>query len=254
MIILRSGCSRFLSDKRPLPGQVLVSANAYVASVLQTGKIIGNGPGETEIRILEGGRPMACFRCAVTGEPGDHPLLMNRYNGIPGPAGQLEALAPELAGGKREILLEKQTAEAFGSMVREAKAQNIWLFANFGYRSLEQQQKVIDFYTEKEGPELAMQRCAPVGFSEHHSGLALDVGGGVWQDGVCVAEEPTAWRWIAEHCHEFGFMIKNPPGKEHITGTRPEPWHIRYLGDLEICSLLHREQLTLDEYLDRLPI
>lgn len=252
MVVLCTGRIRPVSNIRLSPGQVLKSADAYVASVLQTGKVVGNAPGETELWIEEGSRILQRFSCTVSDSHRRLPLLLNRYNRIPGPYGELVPLPQEQTGGK-EILAERKTGEAFVRMAEEAGSQGIWLIANFGYRSLEHQQKVIDFYTEKEGPELAMQRCAPVGFSEHHSGLALDVGGGIWRDGQCIAQEQTVWQWIADRCHEFGFMIKNPPGKEHITGTRPEPWHIRYLGDPELCSLLHREQLTLDEYLDRLP-
>lgn len=232
-----------------VPGGTLRSKNAYVASVLQTGKVIGNAPGKTEILIEVGQRVIRTIPCVVQPKI---PLLLNRYNGVSAPAGKLVRLPDEHSAFGKTIYLEEKTKTAFEIMCAVARAQGIWLYAKQGYRSKEDQEAIIQYYIEKDGAEAAAQRCAPAGYSEHHSGLAIDVNGGILRDGAVVQDKKTALSWVRDHCHEFGFFVKNLPGKEHITGTMAEPWHIRYLGDMEICRVLHERQITLDEYLEEI--
>lgn len=252
MLELQCGEIKLFQNLKLLDGQVLKSENAYIASVMQNGKVIGNSEGETDIVIEENHEIVNRFHCKVTCGKSSLPLLLNRFNKVPAPCGELVLLEPHLVPENNEILLEQYTASAFSQMVQAAKKENIWLIANFGYRSNEQQAQIIDHFTSLEGKEKAMQRCAPVGFSEHHSGLSLDVGGGIYKENQQLAAARTVWSWIAENCHKYGFALKNLPGKEKITGTIYEPWHIRYLGDLELCAQLHEKQLTLDEYLDQI--
>ncbi len=54
-------------------------------------------------------------------------------------------------------------------------------------------------------------------------------------------------KWLAANAHRFGFIIRYPEGKEHITGYSYEPWHIRYVG-AEIAQYLFTHSLTLEEY------
>ena len=95
-----------------------------------------------------------------------------------------------------------------------------------------------------------MRQAAPVGFSEHHTGLALDVGGMQKLDGTYVTTNQEVYEWLDENCYKYGFMIKNLKGKEYITGTKYEPWHIRYIGDVKVTEILHQKEITLDEYLE----
>lgn len=245
-----------LADIDLLPGQTLKSGNAYVASVLQTGKVIGNGPGGTELWIEEDHQPVRKMRCIVQEGKRLFPTLFNRYNGVPGPAGRLIPLVQEYVPEdsvlrEEPLLAEERTAAAFILMYAAAREQGVWLLAAQGYRTLEYQEQGIRKAMETESEEQVMRRFAPPGFSEHHSGLALDVNGGVFHAGEPRKNNKAAWKWLAGHCHEFGFMIKNLPGKEQVTGTIYEPWHIRYLGNVELCRYLHEQRLTLDEYLDQ---
>ena len=63
------------------------------------------------------------------------------------------------------------------------------------------------------------------GHSEHQSGLAMDVGAIDNNYG-----NTPAGKWLAEHCADYGFILRYPQGKENITGYMYEPWHIRYVG------------------------
>ena len=112
-----------------------------------------------------------------------------------------------------------------------------------GYRSFETQEELYNDYVAVDGVEKADTYSAWPGHSEHQTGLAFDVG---WVD-LQFADTP-AGRWLANHAHEYGFIIRYPEGKEDITGYQYEPWHIRYLG-VELATKVHQSGLCLEEYL-----
>ena len=55
-------------------------------------------------------------------------------------------------------------------------------------------------------------------------------------------------KWLANHCWEYGFIIRYPQGKESITGYKYEPWHVRYLGEAT-AKAVYDSGKTLEEYL-----
>ncbi len=83
------------------------------------------------------------------------------------------------------------------------------------------------------------------GTSEHQTGLAFDISvpGKLFKD----TEQS---KWIAEHCYEFGFILRYTKDKEKITGYIAEPWHIRYVG-IEHSQIMHKENLALEEYIKK---
>ena len=94
-------------------------------------------------------------------------------------------------------------------------------------------------------------RSARAGRSEHHTGYAIDItsksmGWGLKQD---FADYPDG-KWINDHCHEYGFIIRYPKGKTDITGYAYEPWHLRYVG-VEAATEIMEQGITLEEYLGR---
>ncbi|MDE5604846.1 MAG: M15 family metallopeptidase [Eubacterium sp.] len=227
-----------------------ISLNAYVISVLQNGKIIANSTGFATVEIYNGNEKIAEIFCEVLPGKSALPVLFNRYNKISYPADELVLLNKAYVSKKRQIYIAKKVRKSYYKMCREAKAENVCIYASQGYRRFSDQLALIDQFTQSEGTEAAMKRCAPAGFSEHHTGLALDLGGGLIVDGAYVSNSQVVYDWIAENCYKYGFMIKNPPNKEHITGTMYEPWHIRYIADESLAKVLHEESITLDEYFD----
>lgn len=235
-------------------GRRFISRNAWAASVLQNGKVIANHSGFTYIRVYDGEALTATIACEVgPGDPFRH-ILLNRYNGLSCPLGELVRLKEEDSFHNNRIFVAREIYPDLTEMCKAAKDDGIWLAVSAGYRSISDQQKIIEAFIEREGAEDAMKRCAPAGYSEHHSGLALDITGGTIQNGVYTESPEAAWDWIAGNCFRFGFMIKNLQGKEAVTGTRYEPWHIRWVGDRDLALELHERQITLDEYYDGLHI
>ena len=113
-----------------------------------------------------------------------------------------------------------------------------------GYRDFDTQVRLFNQYVRKDGLELAIRYSAPPGQSEHQTGLCFDVAS-LWR--TCADTEEGIW--LAEHCAEYGFIIRFPAGKEAITGYMYEPWHIRYVGREVAEEIMAEPGLTLEEYL-----
>ncbi len=118
---------------------------------------------------------------------------------------------------------------------------NIWLAS--GFRSYSRQATIYNNYLNWYGQEKTDTLSARPGHSEHQTGLAIDVNS-ITDAFANTPEAP----WLTEHAHEFGFIIRYPKGKEHITGYKYEPWHIRYLG-VETATAVYNSGLCLEEYL-----
>ena len=147
--------------------------------------------------------------------------------------------------------LEKSTYDAYLKLKKYLETLNIYVEIDSGFRSLEEQQRIIDEYTVKYGKEYVDTHVAPFRTSEHHTGLAIDLG--LIVDGIkCIDPDELfphedIYLKIHEHLSEYGFILRFPKGKEDITGYNYEPWHIRYVGK-EFAKKLYEENLTLEEY------
>ena len=86
------------------------------------------------------------------------------------------------------------------------------------------------------------------GYSEHHLGLAFDLGGNGNFNLNQNFEKTEAFKWLIAHCHEYGFILRFPKGKEAVTGVIYEPWHYRYVG-VEAATYIMENGLCLEEYL-----
>jgi D-alanyl-D-alanine carboxypeptidase len=148
--------------------------------------------------------------------------------------------------------LTAATAAAFEAMVTDAAAAGFQLQLNSGYRSLEQQQMLYDRFVQDYGAEVAAQRVAPPGTSEHQTGLAADVGLVGLPDDQLFGDTPASV-WVADHAHEYGFIIRYPPDKALITGYDNEPWHLRYVG-IELATELQASGLTMEEHFGLVPV
>lgn len=139
---------------------------------------------------------------------------------------------------------------AFEMMAQDAKKQGFELVAFSTYRSYEYQQTLYDRYVERDGKDEADKSSARPGYSEHQTGLAFDIGE-KGKENLWLTEEfgeTEAGKWLAENAHNYGFILRYPKGKEHITGYIYESWHFRYLG-VELATRVKESGLTLEEYL-----
>lgn len=150
----------------------------------------------------------------------------------------------------QDILLESTAAKYLNKMLNVVNQldKNVIVIPDSGYRSYEYQERVMNFYIEKEGLEKARARVAEPGTSEHHTGLAIDlaiIDHGIYNDELTGEED--AMIYLYRHAHEYGYILRFPKNKESITGYNYEPWHFRYVG-LELAKELYEKNMTLEEY------
>ena len=88
------------------------------------------------------------------------------------------------------------------------------------------------------------------GASEHQIGLAVDMVSDTYQTLDAGFADTDAGIWLKEHCSEYGFILRYPKGKEHITSIEWEPWHFRYVGK-EAATIIMEEELCLEEFWDK---
>ena len=121
------------------------------------------------------------------------------------------------------------------------------------YRSVNRQQRLWDKWSETKGKDYVKKYVAVPGYSEHHTGLAIDLD--LIKDGKLIDEnddlfaEKDIFLTIHNMLAKYGFILRYPNGKENITGYSYEPWHIRYVGSPQIASEIFTKNLTLEEYL-----
>ncbi|GAA0440701.1 M15 family metallopeptidase [Virgibacillus sp. AGTR] len=136
----------------------------------------------------------------------------------------------------QDLRLSEKVARKFSDMVEAAQKDNVHNFLLSSAFRDQEEQKVL--YEEK-GKDYAL----PPGYSEHNLGLALDVGS--TKESIKYAAEGA---WIQKNAWKFGFVLRYPKAKVHITGIEYEPWHLRYVG-LPHSAIMYEKNLVLEEYL-----
>lgn len=150
-----------------------------------------------------------------------------------------------------ECLLEKRTLKAFIDLKNDLEKKDIFISFCSGYRSIEDQQQIIDEFTDIYGSDYTQKYIAPVGSSEHHTGLCFDIDLIIDNKLVTDNDELFANEAIFEKIisilPNYGLILRYPKGKEEITGYSYEPWHYRYVGK-STAKIITDNNLTLEEY------
>ncbi|WP_249435810.1 M15 family metallopeptidase [Paenibacillus sp. Marseille-Q4541] len=181
-------------------------------------------------------------------------VIVNKQRSLPEgyePSDLVEPNVPFSFDGPHEKRhLRKEAAGALEQLFAAAENDGIELRAVSGYRSYQRQVSVYNSSVERNGEEYAARVSAKPGYSEHQTGLSIDVSspsvGNVIEEVFGDSEEG---KWLKEHAPEYGFVIRYPEGREETTGYVYEPWHIRYVGK-ELAPDIAESGLTLEEYFD----
>lgn len=250
--------------------EVWTSSDTKIATVNNLGMVTAIAPGECYITVStsKDSTKEAMIKVVVSGSGGitqtSSTTTTSPNNAVDEPQPMAEAPAPPkinmngvhyegntLIVNKSYSLpdsydpggLEATTQTWFNKLVQGAAKDGINIYNSSGYRSYGYQRQIYDNYVSIYGTDTADTFSARPGHSEHQTGMAIDCN--IISDEF--AGTPEA-KWLAEHCHEYGFIIRYPQGKQNITGYKYEPWHIRYVGT-EISYRIHElgETATLEE-------
>ena len=185
-------------------------------------------------------------------DPTDTLILVNKHNRAPAvPVTLVKPDVPPTSEAVSEnIYMQPEAAKALEELFAGAREDGLTLLATSGFRSYSTQKAIFERKLETMSERAANASVAKPGYSEHQTGLAMDVEGesaigmGLEED---FARTPEG-QWLAEHCHEYGFIIRYPEGKTNITGYVYEPWHIRYVGK-EAAAEIAALDITFEEYI-----
>lgn len=151
------------------------------------------------------------------------------------------------------IVIERKTFESFTRLRKELLSQGVQIELDSVYRSIQDQEETKQWFLENYSEEYTSQYVAEPGYSEHHTGLAVDIF--VIKDGKIIREnddmiaDTEDFDVIHRLLPKYGFILRYPKGKEDITGYNYEPWHFRFIADPAIAQEITRKGITLEEYL-----
>lgn len=145
----------------------------------------------------------------------------------------------------KDKYLRKIARINFEKMANDAKVEGFNIVAVSAYRSYNYQEKLYNNYVKEKGVYYADMCSARAGHSEHQTGLAVDIADlSLDYDNF---ENTKEFLWMKKNAHKYGFIMRYPKAKFHITGFKYEPWHYRYVGKT-IASYIYTTNLTLEEY------
>jgi len=153
------------------------------------------------------------------------------------PASELQPITPD-----SQIQLRAAAAKQFQAMSAAAAQAGVTLVPISGFRSVADQQHVF-FDVKAERGQVVTQRAevsAPPGYSEHHTGYAVDLG-----DGNTPAtnlspefENTAAFKWLHKNAPYYSFELSFPKGNPQ--GVNYEPWHWRFVGDRDSLETFYK--------------
>jgi D-alanyl-D-alanine carboxypeptidase len=157
----------------------------------------------------------------------------------------------QLSNGKK---VDSRIYPELQQMFNDARSEGLSLFVREGYRTTEDQQRIMDDkikeyenqeYSKKEAKKMAEEYVAIPGTSEHQLGLSVDINADTTK---CSSDK--VYQWLDENAYKYGFVKRYPSDKTDITGISNEPWHYRYVGK-DAAKTMKEKNLCLEEYLEK---
>jgi D-alanyl-D-alanine carboxypeptidase len=140
-----------------------------------------------------------------------------------------ELVVAETEADGKEHLLFPAAAKAWHRMSEAASANGVTLQIASAFRDIERQAEIVRRKLERGLPlDQILSVSAPPGYSEHHSGCAVDVSTPGCPPLELEFERTEAFRWLSEHAKRYGFVPSFP--RENRFGYSYEPWHWCFRG------------------------
>ena len=168
-------------------------------------------------------------------------MLVNKHNKLDEKFEPEVVLLTKCSSG--EEYLSKEAKEAYDKMCDASLKDGMKLGVTSSYRSFADQTSVYNYYLKHNGQAYVNKYVATPGYSEHQTGLALDVKslrGDIFKN-------TKEYTWMLNNSYKYGFVLRYPEEKQDILGYSYESWHYRYVG-VEIATYMHENNLIYEEY------
>ena len=172
-------------------------------------------------------------------------VLVNKYHQLPADFTQYNLVNMDreyTVNDGKEYLLAGVAYENYVQMSDAARKEGLSIKVVSAYRTENYQRGLYNNRVRTSGTVYADNYSARPGFSEHQTGLAVDI-----NSTRIVFEYSAEFKWLQNHAHEYGFIMRYPKGKEWITGYSYEPWHYRFVGT-EAAKIIYEENITYEEF------
>ena len=184
----------------------------------------------------------------------DYLVLVNKEHQVPENWLESIRLCSATKSTGEEIFVEEKTLKQYYELRKALSENGIHILLTGAYRSTEYQKKLSIRLEKKHGLQYVKDYVATPGFSEHHTGLAIDIclliGDRIVNQRDELFQNKEIFAKIHQRLADFGFILRYPEGKEDVTGYKYEPWHIRFVGK-EVAKEIYHQGLTLEEYLEK---
>lgn len=185
----------------------------------------------------------------------DYLVLVNKQTKLPDDWEANVELVDAKNAWDEDIKVEKKAFKQYKKLKKDLAKEGITIELDSVYRSVKAQQELWDSWSAdpEKGPDYVKKYVAVPGYSEHHTGLAIDICLRVDGELVYDNDEMIAQKEIFAKIHsklaKYGFILRYLDGREDSTGYSYEPWHLRYINSSEIAKEIMDSNITLEEYL-----
>lgn len=143
--------------------------------------------------------------------------------------------------------LTAEAADHFKRLYEASAAAGYPIQATSSFRSYNDQVSTYNYWVSVSGKAGAETYSARPGYSEHQTGLAVDIASSNGCSLDCFGST-AAYQWIQQHAADFGFIQRYYAGQEAITGYKAEEWHYRYVGIATAVDMKSKGVMTLEAY------
>ena len=147
-------------------------------------------------------------------------------------------------------VLRSEPAAALLQLFAAGEAEGAGAFqVQSAYRSYATQVSVYDGWVAQLGQAQADIQSARPGYSEHQTGLVVDISPVPLSCALqaCMGDTPQG-KWLAANAWRYGWLLRYPADKTAVTGFTYEPWHFRYIG-VPLATEMHAQNITtLEEF------
>jgi len=183
----------------------------------------------------------------------DYLVLVNKQHKLPEDwEANVELVETKNAFGET-IKVEKEALKKYNELKDALLEEGVDIELDSAYRSVSRQEELWKEFEEEYWIDYTQKYVAVPWYSEHHTALAIDICiKKDWEliyDNDEMTEEREIFAKVHEKLADYWFILRYLEGKDDITWYGYEPWHLRYIRDVDVAKEIMEKWLTLEEYL-----